>query len=85
MWDLGAAVSPRRGAGQASERSRREADRRLAAIGERYCVALCAADAPAAEALVEEALGAGVEPKTIQVRVITSAMRRIGELWEQGS
>lgn len=67
-----------------SEQSRREVDRRLAAIGERYCVALCAADAPAAEAVVEEALGAGVAPTTIQVRVITPAMQRIGELWEQG-
>ncbi len=64
--------------------SRRAGDRRLAAIGERYCVALCAADGPAAEAVVEEALGAGVEPTTIQVGVITAAMQRIGELWEQG-
>jgi diguanylate cyclase (GGDEF)-like protein len=67
-----------------SERSRRADDRRLAAIGERYCAALCAADAPAAEAVVQEALGAGVAPTTIQVRVIMAAMGRIGELWEQG-
>jgi diguanylate cyclase (GGDEF)-like protein len=58
-------------------------DRRLAAFGERYVVALRAADASAAEALVVEALGAGVAPTTIQVRVITAAMQRVGELWEQ--
>jgi diguanylate cyclase (GGDEF)-like protein len=67
-----------------SEQSRRAGDRRLAAMGERYCAALCAADGPVAEAVVEEALGAGVAPTTIQVRVITAAMKRIGELWEQG-
>lgn len=67
-----------------SEQSRREADRRLAAISEHYCVALCAADAPAVEAVVEQALGAGVAPTTIQVHVIAPAMQRIGELWEQG-
>jgi diguanylate cyclase (GGDEF)-like protein len=66
------------------EQARRAADRRLAAIGEQYCAALCAADAPAAEALVSEALVAGVAPTTIQVGVITAGMRRIGELWEQG-
>jgi diguanylate cyclase (GGDEF)-like protein len=67
-----------------SARSRRAVDRRLAAIGERYCVALCAADGPAAEAVVQEALGAGVAPTTIQIGVIMAAMKRIGELWEQG-
>jgi hypothetical protein len=54
------------------------------AIGERYLAALCAADAPTAEAVVAEALVAGVAPTTIQVRVIGAAMERIGELWEQG-
>ena len=64
--------------------SRRVSDRRLVAIGERYLAALCAADAPTAEAVVDEALVAGVAPTTIQVRVIGAAMERIGELWEQG-
>jgi diguanylate cyclase (GGDEF)-like protein len=64
--------------------SRRVSDRRLLAIGERYLAALCAADAPTAEAVIAEALGAGVAPTTIQVRVIGAAMARIGELWEQG-
>ncbi len=63
--------------------SRRVSDRRLAAIGERYLAALCAADGPTAEAVVTEALGAGVAPTSIQVRVIGAAMERIGELWEQ--
>jgi diguanylate cyclase (GGDEF)-like protein len=67
-----------------SEQSRRAGDRRLAAIGDRYCVALCAADGPAADAVVEEALSAGVAPTTIQVGVIMAGMGRIGELWEQG-
>ncbi len=67
-----------------SDPSRRASDRRLAALSERYCEALCAADAPAAEAVITEALVAGVAPTTIQVRVITPAMERIGELWEQG-
>jgi diguanylate cyclase (GGDEF)-like protein len=67
-----------------SEQSRRAGDRRLAVIGERYFAALCAADGPTAEAVVVEALGAGVTPIAIQVRVITAAMKRIGELWEQG-
>jgi hypothetical protein len=64
--------------------SRRAVDRRLAVIGERYCVALRAADGPAADAVVEQALGPGVAPTTIQVGVIMAAMKRIGELWEQG-
>ncbi|MFI4977980.1 MAG: B12-binding domain-containing protein [Solirubrobacterales bacterium] len=64
--------------------SRRVSDRRLAAIGERYLAALCAADAPTAEAVVAEALVAGVAPTTIQVRVIGAAMEQIGELWQQG-
>jgi diguanylate cyclase (GGDEF)-like protein len=67
-----------------SERSRRAADRRLAGIGERYRAALCAADAPAAEAVVADALVAGITPTTIMVGVITAAMRRIGEYWELG-
>jgi methanogenic corrinoid protein MtbC1 len=67
-----------------SDPSRRAGDRRLAAIAERYRVALCAADAPAAEATIAQALVAGVAPTTIQVRVIAAAMERIGELWEQG-
>jgi methanogenic corrinoid protein MtbC1 len=67
-----------------SARSRRAVDRRLAVIGDRYSVALCAADGPAADAVVEEALGAGVAPTTIQVGVIMAAMGRIGELWEHG-
>ena len=58
-------------------------DRQIAAIGDRYCKALCAADGPSVEAIVAEALGTGLAPTTIQVRVITAAMRRIGELWEQ--
>jgi methanogenic corrinoid protein MtbC1 len=67
-----------------SGRSRRVGDRRLAAIGERYLAALCAADVPTAEAVVAEALVAGVAPTTIQVRVIGAAMERIGKLWERG-
>jgi len=59
-------------------------DRVLEAIGARYTEALCAADAPAVEALVGEALGAGVAPTTIQVRVITQGMRQIGDMWERG-
>ena len=59
-------------------------DRRLAAIGERYLAALCAADVPTAEAVVAEALVAGVAPTAIQVRVIGAAMERIGKLWERG-
>ena len=58
-------------------------DRQITAIGDRYCKALCDADGPSAEAIVAEALSAGLAPTTIQVRVITAAMRRIGELWEQ--
>ena len=57
-----------------SERSRRAADRRMANIRKRYRIALCAADAPAAETLVAEALAAGIAPTTIMVGVITSAM-----------
>jgi diguanylate cyclase (GGDEF)-like protein len=67
-----------------SERARRTADRRLADIGERYRAALCCADAPAAEAVVTEALLAGIAPTRIMVDVITAAMQRIGECWEQG-
>ncbi len=67
-----------------SESSRRAADRLLADIGERYRAALCAADAPVAEAVVAEAIAAGIAPTTILVDVITPAMRRIGECWEQG-
>jgi methanogenic corrinoid protein MtbC1 len=67
-----------------SEHSRRAADRRLADIGKRYQAALRCADAPAAEAVVAEALAAGITPTTIMVDVITAAMRRIGECWEQG-
>lgn len=59
-------------------------DRVLESIGGRYTEALCAADAPAVEAIVGEALSAGVAPTTIQVRVITQGMRRIGDMWEQG-
>jgi diguanylate cyclase (GGDEF)-like protein len=81
---LGATVLARVGVGPVSDPSRRAGDRRLAAIGERYRVALCAADGPTAEAAVAEALVAGVAPTTIQVGVITPAMERIGELWEQG-
>jgi diguanylate cyclase (GGDEF)-like protein len=81
---LGATVLARVGVGPVSDQSRRAGDRRLAAIGERYRVALCAADGPTAEAAVTEALIAGVAPTTIQVGVITPAMERIGELWEQG-
>jgi MerR family transcriptional regulator, light-induced transcriptional regulator len=72
------------GAGLVSAHSRRSGDRKLASIGGRYTSALCAADAPAVEALVAEALAAGVAPTTIQVRVITQGMKRIGDLWEQG-
>ncbi len=67
-----------------SERSRRAADRRLADIGERYLAALCCADAPTAEAVVAEAVVAGITPTRIMVDVIAAAMRRIGECWEQG-
>ena len=63
--------------------SRRVSDRRLVAIGERYLAALCAADAPTAEAVIAEALAAGVAPTTIQVRVIGAAMKWIGELWDR--
>jgi len=72
------------GAGLVSGRSRRSGDRKLASIGGRYTSALCAADAPAVEALVTEALAAGLAPTVIQVGVITQAMKRIGDLWEQG-
>ena len=67
-----------------SGQSRRSGDRRLASIGGRYTSALCAADAPAVEALVAEALAAGLAPTAIQVGVITQGMKRIGDLWEQG-
>lgn len=67
-----------------SERSRRAADRRLADIGERYRAALCSADAPAAEAVVAEALAAGITPTRILVSVIAAAMRQIGDCWERG-
>ena len=67
-----------------SGQARRLSDRRLVAISERYLAALCSADASTAEAVVTEALIAGVAPTTIQVRVITAAMKRIGELWKQG-
>jgi diguanylate cyclase (GGDEF)-like protein len=67
-----------------SEHSRRASDRQVRTIVERYAAALRAADASAAEAVVAEALAAGLEPTTIQVRVITPAMQRIGELWAEG-
>jgi diguanylate cyclase (GGDEF)-like protein len=67
-----------------SERSRRAADRRLADISERYRAALHRANAPAAEAVVTEALLAGITPTRIMVDVIAAAMQRIGECWEQG-
>ncbi|HSZ69470.1 MAG TPA: diguanylate cyclase [Solirubrobacteraceae bacterium] len=68
-----------------SEQSRRASDRQLRTIIERYGVALRGADAAAAEAVVAQALAAGLAPTTIQVRVITPAMQRIGELWEEGA
>ncbi|MBJ7348974.1 MAG: cobalamin-dependent protein, partial [Thermoleophilaceae bacterium] len=48
----------------------------------RYLDALLASDHVAAEAVVVDALQAGVEPAVVQAEVITPAMRTIGELWE---
>jgi len=53
-------------------------------MGGRFTAALCAADGPGAEAVVAEALNAGIPPTAIQVEVISRGMQRIGELWAQG-
>jgi diguanylate cyclase (GGDEF)-like protein len=67
-----------------SSPARRFNDRRLGAMGGQLVAALRAADGPGAEAVVTEALNAGIAPTAIQVELIAKGMARIGDLWEQG-
>jgi diguanylate cyclase (GGDEF)-like protein len=63
-------------------RGHREADTGVQAYERRYGEAVRAADAAAAEAVVDEALAAGLTPSAIQSLVLEPALRGIGELWE---
>ena len=79
-----AAASPLRTVERMSSPGRRSNDRHLDAMGGQLVAALRAADGPGAEAVVTEALNAGIAPTAIQVDLISKGMVRIGDLWEQG-
>ncbi len=61
---------------------RRATDAKAEAYARRYGDALQAADAAAAEQVVDDALAAGLAPSAIQSLVIEPGMIRIGEQWE---
>ncbi len=49
----------------------------------RYGDAIAAGDDGAAQQVVDDALAAGVEPVQVIEGLLTPAMRRIGDLWEE--
>jgi diguanylate cyclase (GGDEF)-like protein len=64
---------------------RRTADARATDLCRRFGDALRAADTAGAEAVVRNALAAGLPPATVQSRVMAPAMHRIGDLWSAGA
>ena len=62
---------------------RRASDERHRRFARRYGDALRLASIQTAEALVDEALAAGVSAAEVQSEIIRPAMRRIGDLWAQ--
>lgn len=53
-------------------------------LADRFLAALLAADGGEADALVGEALDAGIAPTRVQVGVVQAAMAEIGALWARG-
>ncbi len=74
IWAMDADAVPRAG--------RRQADAAAHGLARRYGDALRAAEAAAAEKVVEDALAVGLTPAEVHALVIQPAMIRIGDLWE---
>lgn len=58
---------------------------RVGKFARRFGDVLRVGDGESAEAVIDEALTAGMSPPAVQTRVIAPAMERIGELWASGS
>jgi diguanylate cyclase (GGDEF)-like protein len=64
--------------------ARRESDEHLSELAQKFEVAIQGGDPAEAEAIAEEAVQEGLEVEQIYSHVIAPAMRRIGQLWQQG-
>jgi diguanylate cyclase (GGDEF)-like protein len=63
--------------------SRRRVDEQCRSYSRRLLDALRVADPAAAQGVIDSALGERLSPESIQSRVITPAMYRVGELWAE--
>jgi methanogenic corrinoid protein MtbC1 len=70
---------------QARTRPDAEPTELVGEVFSRYAAAIERGDAETAEGVIAQAIEDGIPPSMIHEEVIGASMRRIGELWEQGS
>lgn len=70
---------------QARMRPDAEPEELVGEVFSRYAAAIERGDAETAEGVIAQAIEDGIPPSMLHEEVIGASMRRIGELWEQGS